>query len=104
MIQIGNRVKVKDAGSTYSTYSEFFTQNKIEGRWTSKYARFKSPNRGKVYLVVGIGYHKDTAVEMYVIYDEAEDKVFLMDNEKGYLEVVDTISPNKFYKEIDFTE
>lgn len=66
-IEIGNFVKVIDAGKCYSTYTSFFGENHIDIEIAARYSFNESMHNGDVFKVIGVGRHCHTDVKIYVV-------------------------------------
>lgn len=100
MIFIGDKVKVTSTTRLYGSYSEFFEYNNIADTWRIRYAQYKRPIEDTICIIVGTGHHPG-GNEIFVLYDESLNRVYLMDNENDELVVISKkLTPDSFYKAI----
>jgi hypothetical protein len=106
MIQIGDKVCIKNTMGVYSTYIGFFDAYGLS-MWKEHYTRYELPKYGIVYTVVGSAPYSGPKWNMIYELQEEGGDIYLSDNEYDSLEVVEIpakVSPDAFYREIGVSE
>jgi hypothetical protein len=98
---IGQRVEVEEPTQTYSTYREFIQcfDNEFISRWAERCL----PTKGDILIVIGKKKHLKTSAMLYIV-EDGSGRIYIMGNNHNALIVVDTVTPDAFYKEIGIDE
>lgn len=74
LIKVGDIVRIADCGQLYTTYVSWFKENKVDIDIAARYAYANetNPSMQVDYVVVAMGKHKDTGVNIYAIEQKNE--------------------------------
>lgn len=74
LIKVGDIVRISDCGQLYTTYVSWFKENKVDIDIAARYAYANetNPSMQVDYVVVAVGKHKDTGVNIYAIEQKNE--------------------------------
>lgn len=75
LIKVGDIVRIADCGQLYTTYVSWFKENKVDIDIAARYAYANETNPFMQvdYVVVAVGKHKDTGVNIYAIEQKNEN-------------------------------
>lgn len=77
LIKVGDIIRIIDCGQLYTTYTSWFKDNKVDIDIAARYAYANetNPSMNVDYVVVAVGKHADTNVNIYAI-EQKNDYIY----------------------------